>query len=597
MMHDIPVNQAELVEIRRELHMHPELRWELQRTSALVRRKLDELGVSYEAGKYGPHTVVATLGPQDAPFTIALRADMDALPITEENRDKPYRSQNEGVMHACGHDAHTAMLLGTARALKALEGQLRCRVKLLFQPCEEGRPSGARTMCEHGVMDGIDAIAMCHVNCGDPTHVVSCCPGVTNATSVAFEVKITGRSAHVACPHLGVDALAMGVRVYEGIQLMLTRGLDPFDTCAMTVCTMKAGTSNAVNADECVLTGSIRCMKEKTMQWARARLTALAESVCADMGGGCEVTWSGEPLPVAHNDPALYEALTESAKRVVGEARVKLLLPSTGAEDFAYYEREKPGVLFGLGMRNVEKGACHPAHTRDWDIDEDGLETGVRVFVQFVLDHMDGIPGMKYPEAQEPARKPPVFYCQLDYEHVPYPSPTSPNGNLADNGCGVMCASMVAENLMGLTFPPEESAKLAKACGAREGFGTDLYIYAPAFAEHAGLCVRDTEDAGEALRFLQEGRGMVIANVAGDRKDGYVGVFATSGHYIVLAGAEGNTVRVWDPMYRPGRYDIPGRAGKVRMEGNEAFADISVIAEDCRNRPYFLFWPKEAKQA
>lgn len=187
----------------------------------------------------------------------------------------------------------------------------------------------------------------------------------------------------------------------------------------------------------------------------------------------------------------------------------------------------------------------------------------------------------------------PVFYCQLDYEHVPYLSPVgAPNGNLANNGCGVCTASMVAENMLGVSFPPEESAKLAKACGAREGFGTNLYIYAPVFAERFGLNVRDTEDADEALRFLQEGRGMVIANTQGDRPaDGYIGVFSNSGHYIVLAGAEGTTVRVWDPMYKEGsdRFDIPGRRGKVRLDGTDAYADFSIIREDCKDRPYFLF--------
>ena len=185
--------------------------------------------------------------------------------------------------------------------------------------------------------------------------------------------------------------------------------------------------------------------------------------------------------------------------------------------------------------------------------------------------------------------KKPSFYCQLDYAHVPYPSPVgAPDGNIANNGCGVCAASMVAENMLGISFPPEESARLAKACGAREGYGTDLYIYAPVFAEHVGLNVRWTEDGQEALRFLQEGRGMVIANTRGDR-GGYTGVFSESGHYIVLTDLEGDNVRVLDPMYRPGRFDIPGRKGKVTMEGNEAVASFSIIPEDCKNRPFFLF--------
>ncbi|MBQ9010207.1 MAG: hypothetical protein IJ088_12895 [Clostridia bacterium] len=178
---------------------------------------------------------------------------------------------------------------------------------------------------------------------------------------------------------------------------------------------------------------------------------------------------------------------------------------------------------------------------------------------------------------------------------MPYPSPVGvPNGNLANNGCGVCAASMVAENLAGVSFPPEECAVLAKACGAREGYGTNMDIFAPVFAERVGLCTRRTEDPQEVLRFLQEGRGMVIANPAGDRP-GYTGLFSDSGHLIVLAEARGTEIRVWDPMYRvgSGRFDRPGRVGRVRLEGTDAFADFSEIEKDCRKRTYFLFWTKD----
>ena len=186
--------------------------------------------------------------------------------------------------------------------------------------------------------------------------------------------------------------------------------------------------------------------------------------------------------------------------------------------------------------------------------------------------------------------KPPVFYCQLDYPDTPYPNQRTGRGTIADNGCGPCCASMVAENMLGVSFPPEEACRLAIECGAREKPGTDLYRFSPVFAERFGLNVTDTEDADEAKAFLEQKKGLVIANTYGDRpEDGWTGVFSDGGHYIVLAGIEGNTVKVWDPMYRPGRFDIPGRKGKVRMEGNEAFADFSIIREDCYHRPFFLF--------
>ena len=390
-----PICQEELVKIRRQLHMYPERGWELPLTTQLVREELDKAGVPYEFEKYGKNTIVATINPEKEGFTIGIRADMDALPIQENNEDKPYRSKHDGVMHACGHDAHTAMLVGAAKALHAIRDQISCRVRLLFQPSEESRPSGARVMCEHGVMDDIDCIIMCHVNCMDDVHVISTCSGATNCSSVAFRIELGGKSVHVATPHVGIDALAAGVKIYNGIQLLVSREVDPFDACVMSVCTMNAGETVASNADKCVMQGSIRCMKDETMVWARARLEKLVKYVAEEAGVTYAVSWSGDPLPSAHNDHAMYEAFVSSARKVVGEERVVHLATSPGAEDFAYYEKHRPGLLFGLGLRNEEKGACHPAHTRNWDIDEDGLQTGVQVFVQFVLDNMNGVRGVK----------------------------------------------------------------------------------------------------------------------------------------------------------------------------------------------------------
>ncbi len=182
----------------------------------------------------------------------------------------------------------------------------------------------------------------------------------------------------------------------------------------------------------------------------------------------------------------------------------------------------------------------------------------------------------------------PVFYCQLDYASVPLPSPVDGHGNVADNGCGVCALSMVAENLLGVSFPPGAAARFTMESGGRAEFGTNLYILSRAFGQRFGVRVIETEDAEQALAFLNEGRGMVVANVRGNRPD-HIGVFSDTGHYIVLIGARGREARVLDPMYRPGRYDAPGRAGKVRMEGNVACADMSVIAADCFERPFFLF--------
>ena len=387
----VHIDNDYLVALRRELHMYPELRWELPRTAALVKRELDKIGVEYEADVYGPNTIVAAINPEKTNFTIGIRADMDALPIHENNHDRPYRSKIDGVMHACGHDAHTAMLIGAARALHELRADINCRVKLLFQPCEEARPSGAKTMCEHGVMKDIDCIIMCHVNCVDDVHVISSCPGATNSSSVAFKITLDGKAVHVATPHAGIDALAAGVKIYDAIQMLVSREVDPFDTCVMSVTKMHAGETVSANADKCVLEGSLRCFKDGTMQWAQRRLEEVVRLNAELSRTGWALEWSGEPLPAAHNDPEMYAAFVPSARKVVGADKVIILPPSPGAEDFAYHEKEKPGLLFGLGMRNEAKQACYPAHNRDWDIDEDALETGVRTFVQFVLDNMNGL--------------------------------------------------------------------------------------------------------------------------------------------------------------------------------------------------------------
>ncbi|MDR2505088.1 MAG: amidohydrolase [Oscillospiraceae bacterium] len=388
------IDQKMMVRVRRHLHMHPELGWDLDETTAYVRQELDKIGVPYEFEKYGRNSIVATVNPQKSVFTIGIRADMDALPIQEKNEDKPYRSKYDGKMHACGHDAHTAMLVGTAKALYEMRDKIDCRVRLIFQPCEESRPSGASVLCESGIMRDIDCIIMCHVNCNDPCGAPSSRAGVTNATSGALKIVTRGKAVHIAAQHKGVDALAMGVRIYEGIQMLLSREADPFDTCVIAVATMHAGTTTATNADQCELGGSIRCLRDSTYAWARKRIEVIARSVCESMGGSCDVEIAENPLPVAVNSDVMYRAFAETCERALGAGSLLQLEPSPGGEDFAYYEREKPGLLFGLGMRNDELGFNQPAHTSAWDIDERGMENGVRLFVQFVSDHMGGIAGL-----------------------------------------------------------------------------------------------------------------------------------------------------------------------------------------------------------
>lgn len=182
------------------------------------------------------------------------------------------------------------------------------------------------------------------------------------------------------------------------------------------------------------------------------------------------------------------------------------------------------------------------------------------------------------------------FYCQLDYEHVAYPSEVNPKGNIANNGCGVCCTCMVLESLLGIPFSIEEGAKFALECGARAPVGTNYYILAEEMTKRFPLDCIVTEDMEEVAAFLREKKGLVVANTYGDRPD-YIGVFSDGGHYVVAAALEGDQLAVWDPMYKEGsgRYDKPGRAGKVRMDDKTAWADYHILGLDCRERPYFLF--------
>lgn len=181
------------------------------------------------------------------------------------------------------------------------------------------------------------------------------------------------------------------------------------------------------------------------------------------------------------------------------------------------------------------------------------------------------------------------FYCQLDYKHIPYVSPTSLNGNIANNGCGVCCASMIIEEIKGIDFPPEKCAIFSKQSGAREGFGTDMRILAPAISKEFNIQVKSTLDTNEVIQFLENKEGYVIANTIGDHDD-WIGVFSDSRHYIVLVSIEENIVGVLDPLLAPGRYEKEGRKGKVKLVGNIAYADFSVVENDCVGKPYYLFY-------
>jgi len=295
-----------IVAIRRELHMYPEIGFDLPRTIALVKRELDKIGVEYTE-KYGKSSVVATINPEKTNFTIGIRADMDALLIDERNAFE-YRSQIPGHMHACGHDAHTAMLLCTAKVLYSMRDKINCRVKLLFQPSEEGADSGAFHMVEDGVMDDIDVIIGCHIENWLESGTIGVCKGMSMASNRTFKIEVFGKTAHATLPHSGKDALAEAVRIYTEIQFMLSREINPFDRYVCSIGKLSSGTSNNVIADYAEMLGTIRTYDMKVDEYIINRI----REIC----GSAKLT-THLTEPSVYNDPKISQLVLDSAIRIM----------------------------------------------------------------------------------------------------------------------------------------------------------------------------------------------------------------------------------------------------------------------------------------
>ena len=377
-----------VINLRREIHEYPEVDFDLPKTVAVVKRELDAIGIPYTE-KYGKGSVVGYINPEKEDFTIAIRADMDALRL-QETIDLPYRSKNDGFMHACGHDAHTAMLLGVAKVLKGIEKDLCCRVKLLFQPSEEGVKSGSVMMIENGVLDDVDIIIGQHVTNLLESGVMGVCPGESQASSRHFKIEVFGKSAHAAQSHTGIDALAVAVRMYEAIQLVLSREVSPLERCLCSVGTLNAGTTHNNVADHAVMTGTIRTFNTKVSEFIFNRMERIAKGLSEETGAKITVVGPLKSVCV-YNNPYLSELVMSSMRAVVGKENTVCFKIGMSSEDFSRYGEVVPAVFFRLGTRNTEKGITAAAHHDDFNISEDALINGVRTMIQFVVENQKGI--------------------------------------------------------------------------------------------------------------------------------------------------------------------------------------------------------------
>ncbi len=377
-----------LIEIRRDLHRHPELGLEEHRTSARVQAILDELGIEHLGG-VGGTGVLGIIPGRSGDRAVALRADLDGLPI-QDAKDVPYRSRVPGKMHACGHDVHTTVLLGAARILAGLEGELPGTVRLLFQPAEE-TVGGAQLLIEAGALDDppVAAVFGLHVEPDLDAGRIEVRYGQRNASSDSLVLTIHGRSGHGAYPADTVDAIVVAAQVISALQTVVSRNVDARDAAVVSFGTIRGGTIGNVVANRVELTGTVRCLDQAIRERVLRRVEETAEGVAAALSGRAEVEIEPSYPPLV-NDDEMVDLVRDNAVRLVGEGNVLVKpRPNMGVEDFSYYLRRVPGAFFSLGVRNEARGIVHTVHHELFDVDEDCMALGVAVQVLNALSALE----------------------------------------------------------------------------------------------------------------------------------------------------------------------------------------------------------------
>lgn len=376
-----------IVEIRRTLHRHPELGFQEFKTSALVRQTLEELGIPYRY-PVAETGVIGQIGKGDGPC-VALRADMDALPILEE-ADVPFRSEVDGKMHACGHDCHTAMLLGAARLLKERESELPGTVKLFFQPAEEGGGGGGR-LCEEGALVNpkVQRVFGLHVWPPIPTGTIGSRAGTFMAATGRFEMWIHGKGGHGAMPHLCIDPVATAAKLVCELQTIVSRETDPLEAAVVSVTGMQGGDAFNVIPQSMKLIGTFRSLTSEGLALLKERIREVASHVALANRCSAEVEFPGPDYPATVNDAECWKLAGEIGREILGPYSVQELPPTMGGEDFAFYAEQVPACFVGLGIRSEEEGSTFGVHHPRFKMDERALPVGTALHVAFALRSLE----------------------------------------------------------------------------------------------------------------------------------------------------------------------------------------------------------------
>ena len=390
-----------VVEWRRHLHQYPELGNRETKTAKYIEDHLRKLGIEVRAGVAKTGVVGILKGAQPGPV-IGLRADMDGLPVTERNslpfaskETADYNGQKVGVMHACGHDTHVAMLMGTAEVLAGMKDKIKGTVVFIFQPAEEGPPAGeeggAPLMVKEGVMDNpkIDAVFGIHINSQTDAGTIEYKSGAVMAASDWFQIKVKGRQTHGAYPWLGTDPIAVASQIYIGLQMIVSRQSELTKApVVITVGKINAGIRENIIPEELTMAGTIRTLDSAMQKDVHQKIRTTATKIAESMGATVEVTIDTKTL-VTYNTPSLVEKMLPSLQKAAGKDNVQLTEWVTGAEDFSYFGEKAPAFYFTVGgMRKGQDPKTAPAHhTPDFMLDDSRLDVGIKAFANIVFDY------------------------------------------------------------------------------------------------------------------------------------------------------------------------------------------------------------------
>ncbi len=380
----------EIVDIRRHIHQHPELSFEEYETSGFVTRKLDEYGITYKKGYVKTGIIGTIAGKNPRKRTIALRADMDALPITEQN-DIPFKSENDGVMHACGHDVHTSSLLGTARILNELRNEWEGTVLLIFQPGEEKLPGGAKLMMEEGALDNPkpDIIIGQHVLPGLEVGKVGFKPGMYMASTDEIYITVNGKGGHAAIPHQLIDPVLIASHIIVALQQIVSRHANTLIPSVLSFGKVEAKGATNVIPDVVKIEGTFRTLNETWRIKAHEKIVKMAQSIAEGMGGSCDVNIMGGYPYLVNNEEITMKSM-QIARQMLGDTNVVNLDIRMTAEDFAYYSQKYPSTFYRLGIMDKKGILSSPLHSPAFNVDESALETGMKTMawlaVSFLTD-------------------------------------------------------------------------------------------------------------------------------------------------------------------------------------------------------------------